>query len=56
MNQVNLYINTKETRSNFTVTSIKIILYIQKFNLQKKFLLTNTTTLITKTVLLLTIY
>lgn len=47
MNQVNLYINTNEIHSNFTITSIKIILYRQNFNLQEKVLLTNTTTLIT---------
>lgn len=36
MNQVNLYINTKETRSNFIIISIKIIPYIQKFQFTKE--------------------
>lgn len=35
MNQVNLYINTKETRSNFIIISIKIIPYIQQFQFTK---------------------
>lgn len=36
MNQVNLYINTKETRSNFIIISIKIISYSQKFQFTKE--------------------
>lgn len=36
MNQVNLYINTKETRSNFIIISIKIIPYSQKFQFTKE--------------------
>lgn len=36
MNQVNLYINTKETRSIFIIISIKIIPYSQKFQFTKE--------------------
>lgn len=36
MNQVNLYINTKETRSNFIIISIKIMPYSQKFQFTKE--------------------
>lgn len=36
MNQVNLYINTKETRSNFIIISIKIIPYSLKFQFTKE--------------------
>lgn len=36
MNQVNLYINTKETRSNFIIISIKIIPYSQQFQFAKE--------------------